>query len=111
MATEFFLKKLDVLPVLQSQLSDDVGFIDLSSATGVYFAYRPRYLDSGAVTSIKLGSIVSAVSGIVQYTWTTGDTITPQVYLGEWIVNFSGNQQMTFPNDSYITFEIASGLI
>ena len=106
--SEFFLKKVDVLPVLQAELLDDAGVIDLSNVTGVYFNYRPKYASTGTIK--RTGFVASAVSGIVEYDWTTGDTTTPGVYYAEWIIYFQSNKQMSFPNDDYITFEIVNTL-
>ena len=109
MATEFFLKKNDTLPILQSRLSDSVGYVDLSAATGVRFIYKPHFSDNTAIS--RNGTIASAISGLVQYNWTTGDATGANVYRAEWIINFSGGSQMTFPNDGYIYFEFKEDLL
>ncbi len=107
--SDFYLKKGDLLPILQSELSDASGIIDLSTVTGVYFNYRPRYLSSGAIQ--RTGFVASVSGGIVEIDWVSLDTAIPGVYYGEWQIIFSNQKQITFPNDSMIIFEITENLI
>ena len=104
---EFFIKKIDQLPVLQSQLEDYYGVIDLSSASAVKFVYKSR-MGGNPVTGSA--TIYSASSGIVQYAWTSGDVANAGVFYGEWRVAFTGGKQMSFPNNGYISFEIIDNL-
>jgi len=106
MSAEFFIKKTNRLPILQCELEDSNGPIDLSGAE-VEFVYK--YKPTGAV-NLRTGTIVSATSGIVQYPWTSGDVSSAGVYWGEWRITFSDGKQLSVPNDSYITFEIIEDL-
>jgi hypothetical protein len=107
MSSEFFLKLNDRLPVIQSQLSDYYGYINLNSASGVTFVYRPA---PTGTTIIRNATIVSGDIGLVQYSWVASDVSTPGVYNCEWRIGFNDGRQMTIPNDSYITFEILDNL-
>lgn len=108
MANEFFLKKGDRLPVLESTLSVTTGIVDLTDATGVYFVYKPRF--TGSASTVQGTFLTPKTGGKVQYAWTTGDTASIGPYWGEWRVWFTGKIQ-TFPSDGFISFEIVSGLI
>ena len=105
--SDISLKVSDRLPLLQATLGTGSAPIDLTSATG-YFVYKPLY--SGAAT-IRDATIAVPLSGIVQYQWTTGDSASIGVYRYEWRVNLPNGKQVTFPNDTYDTFTIISGLI
>lgn len=102
MSSEFFIKRTDRLPILQSQFSDSAGYINLSGASvDFYYKLKPTgTLYSGTAV------VTDATNGIVQYSWTTGDVYNAGVYWCEWRASFSNGKTVTFPNDSYITFEI-----
>ena len=99
---DFYLRKNDRLPVLQSELSDSSGILNLSTATGVYFIYRPKYVSTGTI--IRTGFVANASAGIVEVDWVSQDTATPGVFFGEWQIIFSNSKAMSFPNDSYLIF-------
>lgn len=105
---EVFLKKGDILPVIQTVISGNGTILDLTDVTGVNFAFRPRF--SGTAT-VESGRVVTASAGLVEFVWTTGITSTVGPYYGEWRLLYSGNKQRTYPQDNYINFEIISGLI
>jgi hypothetical protein len=100
----FFLKYNDVLPVLRSYLSDVNGYINLSGQS-VTFIYQDRKMLNAPVTGST--TIVSAVSGLVQYDWSSG--ISPGSYIGEFRAKIGG-LQISFPNDSVITFDIEDNI-
>jgi hypothetical protein len=106
MSSEFFIKKSDRLPILQVQFSDSAGYINLSGAN-VYFYYK--FKPTGILNS-GVAIVTDATNGIVQYAWTTGDVYLPGVFWCEWRATFSNGKQVSFPNDSYITFEISNNL-
>ena len=106
MSSEFFIKRGNRLPVVQAELADAYGVINLSGAA-VEFIYRAK---PSGILNIKNATIVSGDAGIVQYAWTSGDVNTAGVYWCEWRTTFSDGKQMSFPNDSYITFEIIKDL-
>lgn len=106
---QFFLSQNDRLPLLTTELSDSQGVIDITSGTPVFY-WKLRTYASGLNSGI--GSVVgNGTSGVVMYTWTTGDAAYPGVYSAYWKVNFSGGKTMTLPNDGQkIVFEITSEL-
>ncbi len=107
----FYLSQNDRLPTLTTQLSDSVGVVDISSGTPVLY-WKLRYRPSGSGLFSGIGSIVgSPTTGLVSYTFTTGNVAYPGVYNAYWRINFSGGQSETFPNDGEkLLFEITPGL-
>lgn len=101
--SDFYLKYQDRLPVLQSNLTDANGYIDLSTASTVYFVHQLKSRINPPITGT--GSIVSSTSGLVQYAWPAA-TISGGVYNGEWRVEFSNGKQITIPNDGYTSFTL-----
>lgn len=104
---EFFYRKSDTQPNLQVIVSGDGAAIDLSDCTGAEFVYRSRY--TGAQTSIT-GEFASKSSGIV-FTRMTGITSSIGPYWGVFKLYYPGGGIRTYPQDSYVNFEIISGLI
>lgn len=105
---QFFLSQNDRLPILTTELSDSQGVIDLSSGTPVFY-WRLRTHASGLNSG--LGTVVgSPTTGVVQFTWTTGDVAYPGAYAGRWKVNYSGGKTLTCPNDGFFSFLITSDL-
>jgi hypothetical protein len=106
----FFLLQNDRLPVLQTQLSDSVGYVDITSGTPVFY-WRLRGRPSGSGLYSGIGTVIgSATTGLVQYAWGTGDVANGGVYAGRWKINFANGQPMSFPNDSYFMFELTNNL-
>lgn len=107
--SEFFLKYQDNLPALRSELTDSNGYIDLSTASDVKFIYQLKSRLYPPFTGSA--SIISPVSGLVEYTWSTGSTtVTGGVYYGEWRATFTGGRVLTVPNDSHILFSVQNRL-
>ena len=105
---EIVLKKSDILPVLETTISGANGVIDLSNVTGTFFVYKQRF--SGAMT-IRSGTIVSATSGLVRYTWTNSDNLSVGPYFAEWRLYQTGAAMRSYPSDGYLSIEIVSGLV
>lgn len=106
----FSIKEGDTLPALRATLLDkDGNAVDLTAATAVQFRYELQGQFNTDVT--KVATIVTAVDGIVEYQWVTGDTDIPGEYFGEFIVSF-GTDKQTFPSgkDDFIEFCIADSL-
>ena len=100
--SDFYFSYPDRLPILRSNLTDDNGYIDLTTASSVSFIYQIKSRASPAQTGSA--SIISAVSGLVEYQWGTGEQISGAVYYGQWRASFSNGKQLSFPNDGYIVF-------
>lgn len=104
MSVDRYIKRNDTTNALQATLQDADGVaVNLTGAT-VKFKMR---LASSRVTKVDASAtIVTAASGIVKYTWQTGDTDTAGNYEGEFEVTYTDNTIQTFPNDSYIKIQI-----
>ena len=103
--SDFFIKKNDVLPVVRAYLSDANGYIDLSGAT-VSFVYQDRQQNNAPITGSV--SVISAPSGLVEFAWSSG--IDVGTYFAEWRTVLSNGKQMSFPNDSHLSFEVVDNL-
>lgn len=101
------ISKGDTLPVLQAELSASSEIIDLTGCT-VQFIYQPKSRQTAPTTGSA--TIVSATSGIVEYSWVTGDTATPGVYLAKWLITYPNNSTLTVPNDRNLIFEIFNSI-
>lgn len=103
--TDFFIKKGDTLPRIESTLKYSTGMpVDLTGATSVELVYRS--VQNSLVTT-KTGVIVDAIQGKVAYAWVEGDTSTPGSYQAEWKITFSGGGKLTIPNDAtFVEFKI-----
>ncbi len=104
----FSVGKNDTLPVVESLLSNDDGYIDLSNSTGCYFIFQPKSKSSQPISG--LSTIVGPTSGHVRYTWTSSGLSNPGFYYGQFQVYFSGNNRITFPNDGFNLFSIQNSL-
>lgn len=109
---EFYIRQNDTASPITATLTDEAGAaIELTGAT-IKFQMAP--IQGGAVkvsataTNLDTGP---ANRGQVSYQWTTGQTDTAGLYLGEWQVTFAGGAKQTFPNDGYtlvrVTGEVA----
>lgn len=106
--SDFVLKSIDRLPVIDATMTDSAGVVDLTNATGCLFIYQPRYeVSAAAVTGSA--TILSAISGVVRFTPTAAMTASGNVFWGEFRAQFTGGD-LTFPNDSYACFEIVKRL-
>lgn len=105
---ELFWTQNSTLPKLEVIVSGDGAPVDLSSATGNIFVYRSRYTGSASVIS---GQFSNKGSGII-YVDLTGTTISNTIgpYWGKFLIYFQNGGVRPYP-ESYINFEILSGLI
>jgi hypothetical protein len=107
--TDFYIKKGDTLPRIESLLRySDGRAVNLKDAIAVQFVYRPV---NGGIAIFKNGVIIDAIQGKVGYQWVTGDTAIPGDYVAEWRITFSDNGQLTIPNnETFIEFTISPTL-
>lgn len=92
----FNLGQTDRLPYLQTELSDSQGVVDITSGTPILYW---QLMSRASGTYSGVGTIIgSSTTGVVQYQWTTGDTINPGVYWGYWRINFPASRSERFPN-------------
>lgn len=106
---DFTIKQGDRLPSLTATLYDaNNAVVDLSSGvTGVTFSMRRRPQRAATITN-EDAVIVDAETGQVRYDWAAGDTATAGDFEGEFTVNYTSGQSLTFPNFGYIGIYIES---
>lgn len=89
-------------------LNVDGTVADLTSATAARFLMRAE--DSAVPVVNAVAAVVSpGTLGQLTYTWQTGDTATPDIYLGEFRVTMPGGS-VTYPADGYLTIEVLPAL-
>lgn len=99
------IKAGDRLPVIARTFSLDGEPIVLSGATVVFnmwdAATGTQVITNGACT------IISALDGQVEYSWTAGDaTLAAGQYLASFKATFAGPRSVTAPNNGMIVIEI-----
>ena len=100
------MKKGDILPVVDAELCDRRGPVDLTGATVNFIIKSP----TGVVKINAACVIVDAANALVRYHWVPTDTNTPGAYRGEFQVSYPGGTLDTFPNDKYIPVIITEDL-
>ena len=100
---EFWIKQNDLRPQLTAYLSDVNGPLGLPSGTTIYFNMYPDSFSGGFS---KAMSIINSGSGIVAYSWVSGDTSVAGDYLAEILTNFTDGTSERFPNFGYIQVHI-----
>lgn len=107
--TDFFIKKGDTLPRIESTLKYSTGAaVNLTGASQVQFTYKHKQQSE---VTIKTGTIIDATLGKVAYSWQPGDTAIIGDYQAEWQITFSGGGILTIPNDgTFIEFRIVPSL-
>jgi hypothetical protein len=94
----------DLLPVMQIQLAAPAAIASVATAVSVQMLWQKP--DGSPAILVPL-SIVNPGAGIVQYTWQMGDTLEVGIHLYQVVLNMSGNQTITDPNDgTYAKFRI-----
>ncbi len=106
---DFYLKKGDTLPVFRAELLDaDDNPVNINNSL-ITLHYTLRY--PGSTVNTRSMDIVNPVSGLVQYTFTTGDTLTPGLYTAEIVATFTGtSQEMTFPPGSNLLLQVTEDI-
>ena len=100
----FYIKQNDTSPKLLATLQNASGSaIDL---TGASVRFHMRTISGSSIVVDAAATIVTALSGIVRYSWTAPDTATIGSYQGEFEVTYADATIETFPNDGYISIEI-----
>jgi len=103
----FSIKQNDTSPSLQATLTDYSGAaINLTNCV-VNFHMKNV---NGSLTINSQMTIVSALNGIVQYNWVSGDTNVPGTYYVEFEVTYPNTSIETFPNNNNDTLIIYPSL-
>jgi uncharacterized protein affecting Mg2+/Co2+ transport len=96
--TKFYIKKDDTRPYLRVTVTDqDDAPVVLTSSDVIFNMVTDDNNRTSKVNSEAV--IVSAVNGIAEYRWATGDTETAGNYLGEFQVTLSDGTIFTVPPD------------
>ena len=82
--------------------------VDLSNAVSVKFKMRRMNVDTLDVDGA--GVVEDALTGLVSYSWLSGDTDDASVYLSEWEVTWNDGTVETFPKIGYETVLIQADL-
>lgn len=90
------VRENDLQPVAETIIRRGTAVVDLiaEGATAVQFRMRHRYDSATKVDAAA--AIFDGPNGVLRYTWVTGDTDSPGVYLADWVVTFPGGPE-TFP--------------
>ncbi len=99
----FKMKQNDTSPELQVTLKDTSNnVVDLTGSTVVFS------MSIAGIVKVNRQSatLVTAASGIVKYTWQSGDTDTVGTFVGEFEVTYPGSLVETFPNSVTDRIEI-----
>lgn len=95
----FVVGQSDTLPSYTVSLTDTSNTpVNLSTAISVVFTM------SNAFTGLAVfdaATVVNALAGTVQYTWSSVDTLTPGIYAVEWEVTWSDSTTTTYPLTGY----------
>lgn len=104
MANIFYLKEGDTYPNISTQLSDEVGPVNL---TGCSVLFRMSQAETGNLmvegTAVVLSQGVEANWGKCYYEWETGNTDIIGTYKAEWKVTFPNGKIATFPRGRVVT--------
>lgn len=103
----FTIKQNDTSPSLRTQLLDaDDQAINLTDATVTLVM---KDFNNGIVLNTPM-TLVTPVSGIVQYDWVEGDTASTGTFYVEFKVEYASGALETFPNNSNATIVIYPSL-
>jgi hypothetical protein len=100
------VKAGDTMRLLYDQLQLDGTNINLSGSSVFLYIYNP----STDETTIRSGSVSSAISGSVQYQLTSGDIGTEGDRLAEWRVVDGSGKVLSVPTSGYIYWNIYRNL-
>ena len=92
----FEIKQGDRSPSLAATITDDLGAVNLTTATSV--AFHLVHDRSGVVYVDAAAAIVNAALGTVAYPWDEGDTDTPGLFRAEFEVLWGDGKKQTAPS-------------
>lgn len=113
MPADFHIKQGDTSPAIEVQLEDQSGnAVDITGYNEVEFHMKLPGASSAKVDADTSSgvSVVDAATGIVEYSWSAGDTDTSERYQAEFQVEYSDGSIETFPNSEYIQVRIIEEL-
>jgi hypothetical protein len=104
----FYIKQNDTQPAFQAILEDGAG--DPINLDGATVRFHMRAIGATSTKVDAAASVISALSGIVRYSWSAADTDTTGSFQAEFEVTYSDSTIETFPNDGYIRVEIVDDI-
>lgn len=106
----FYIKRGATLPKLLFQIVDEAtGYpVDLTGAT---VSFKMKRLSDGAVVTNAGATIEQATQGLVSYSWSTNDTQTVGVYIGEFDVAFPDGYVLTVPRKNSLEIWVVDDVI
>jgi hypothetical protein len=103
------IRQGDTTPTFTEVLTDQNGNqLNLTGATCT-FVMREMYSAAPVVNAAM--TITNPTYGIVTYNWSSTDTATAGLYMGEIHVVLSGGGTFTYPNDGYLTIAVEENLL
>jgi len=104
----FYIKQNDTTPSLRANLKNGSGdAVDLTNATS---RFHMRTMGGSTASVDAAAQIIDEATGVVQYNWVSGDTVTNGTFEGEFEVTYPDGTIETFPNDGYITIEVTDDI-
>lgn len=104
----FYIKKNDTSPALRATLKDGLGSaVDL---TGTVVRFHMREIGALTAKVDSLASLIDPGNGVVEYSWSAGDTDTLGSFEGEFEVIYAGGEVESFPNNRHIEIEITDDI-
>lgn len=107
MATDFQIKRFDLLPPIESTLKyADGSVINLTGATVKFIMTTQQFVSvvNAAAT------VVTPLAGAVSYDWAAGDTDDVGDFRAEWEITFGNGKPLTVPNGGYLTVTVTRDL-
>lgn len=104
---DFYIKRNDTAPAIRATLKDGDG--DPVDLTGCSVNFH-MVDEDGTVVVDAAGSVVTAASGIVEYSWAAADTDVSGTFRAEFEVTYTDTTIETFPNSGYIKIHIGDDL-
>lgn len=103
---DFFIAEGDTLPNLDAALfgGDQVEPVELTGST---VEFKMWQLGGTVEVLARAATLLDATEGRVRHAWQAGDTDTPGVYLGRFVVTYPSGDTQTFPNDRHIKIHIS----
>jgi hypothetical protein len=112
MADIFTIKRGDTRPALVATLSDNVGPINLATASQVKLLFKT---ESGSTVYSRICEVTTPTAGVVTYPWTPDDAALGPLsvvtsFNVEWEITWADGTITTVPNEGYKTVAVVADL-
>lgn len=94
---EHFVKQGNLLPPVRGQCFSGDGKPQPLGAAVVRFR---MWTARNEILIDSLATVIDAPTGKVQYDWQAGDTARAGTFLCEFVADFGGGKELSFPNDA-----------